>query len=95
MKPYVLILAASLLPNALHAQTDGAVPPPTYEYRVLAFAPTTGGEQVEAALNQLGSEGWEVVGVRSVRQLYSRAGNPDSRFEGEGLQVFLKRLREN
>ncbi len=88
----LLALAIALLLAAAgsHGAPTARPGPPVYEYRVVAFSPAASSDQIEAALNQLGGEGWELVGVRSARFLYA-PGKPDRRIEGEGVQAFFKR----
>lgn len=94
MKARTIILAAALTVVLCTPATAQVAAPPTYEYKVSMFPPNATAEQVEATLNQMGAQGWELVGVRSVTQFFPRAGNPDRRYEADGLQVILKRLRK-
>jgi len=91
--PLALAIALALAAAGSHGAPATPASPPVYEYRVVSFSPAASPDQIEAALNQLGGEGWELVGVRSARFLFA-PGKPDRRVEGEGVQAFFKRRQQ-
>ncbi|MGQ0659141.1 MAG: hypothetical protein ACT4NU_13830 [Chromatiales bacterium] len=86
---FSLLILLSLPVTALGAEAKAGQL--QYEYKVYSFSPTTGSGQIQAELNKLGGDGWELVGVRTARLLYAPT-SPDRRVEGDGVQIFLKRL---
>jgi len=92
MTSLVLLLTLAVGVGAANAQQSPA--PPSYEYKVQTFGPTVSSEEIETALNRLGSEGWELVGVRTARMFYAPQ-SADHRREGDGVQVYVKRRKKN